>query len=171
MGTPEFDAEIKDKFGSLVDQARASKLNAWTEQPKGTLALLVLLDQFPRNIFRGSSLSYSSDETASTIATQAIANGFDVAVSPMQQAFFYLPLMHSESLLGQVASKVLLEGMVRRCDPESEAGMFAKVSLSIAQKHMDVIKQFGHFPARNEALGRESTVEEIEFLKEHPGGF
>lgn len=165
----DLDAEIRDKFGSLVEQARASQLQSWTQEPKGTLALLILLDQFPRNIFRGSPLSYSSDEMAVSIASEAIAKGVDKEVSTFQQPFFYLPLMHDERLISQIASTALYEGLVKRCTPDTDEANFAVASVGFAKHHRDVISKFGRFPSRNEILGRKSTPEEIQFLKEHPG--
>ena len=170
-GGPQVDAEIKEQFGSLVEKARAEKLNAWTEQPTGTLALILLLDQFPRNIFRDSPLSFSSDPQALKVATEGIAKGFDRQVPDMQQPFFYLPLMHDETLLGQIAGIASFESLSARCDPESEIAKHAKVSVGFAKSHLYCILRFGRFPSRNEILGRDSTLEEIEYLKEHPSGF
>jgi uncharacterized protein (DUF924 family) len=170
-GGPQVDAEIKEQFGGLVEKARADKLNAWTEQPTGTLALILLLDQFPRNIFRGSALSFSSDAQALKVATEGVAKGFDRQVPHMQQPFFYLPMMHDETLLGQIAGIAMFESLLARCDPESEIAMHSKKSIGFAKSHLYCILHFGRFPSRNEILGRESTPEEIEYLKEHPSGF
>ncbi|KAI9736112.1 MAG: hypothetical protein M1818_006288 [Claussenomyces sp. TS43310] len=168
--SPEVDAQCKDLFGGLIEQARLSQLKSWTETPKGTLATLLLLDQFPRNVFRGSALSFSSDSMASDIAVQAIAKGQDRAVPLMQQAFFYLPLEHDESLIAQVAAVSMFEQLSHRCDPESAEGKFAKTGLAFAERHRGIIMRFGRFPGRNAALGRESTAEEVDFLKESPSG-
>jgi len=166
-----FDAQIRDQFGGLVEQARASNLTMWTQQPRGTLALLLLLDQFPRNLFRESPLSFSSDAQATEIATQAIAEGYDREVPPIQQCFFYIPLMHDERLVSQVASVALFEALTHRCGQDKDpAEDQARRSMKFAMGHRDVIARFGRFPARNAALGRRSTTEEIEFLKENPSG-
>jgi len=171
MGGPETDEEIRTQFGSLVDQARKSELDSWKEKPQSTLALVLLLDQFPRNIFRGSPLSYSSDAMALNVTTEAIAKGFDREVPHLQQSFFYLPLMHDEKLITQVAGMAMFELLSKRCDPESAADKFSKESWHFAERHRDVILKFGRFPSRNEILGRDSTEEEIAYLREHPSGF
>jgi len=171
MGGAKVDNEIKEQFGDLVVKARASELASWAEQPHGALALIVLLDQFSRNIFRGSPLSYSSDSVALEVATEAIAKGFDREVTHLQQSFFYLPLMHSESLLGQIAALSLYENLCHRCEPDSMSKEYAESSTQFSRLHRDVIMRFGRFPSRNEVLGRISTPEEIKFLKEHPSGF
>ncbi len=171
QGGPTIDAEIKDQFGTLVDSARASQLSSWANQPRGALALLVLLDQFPRNIYRGSPLSYSSDYMALDIAARSIAKGFHREVTTMQQQFFYLPFMHDESIVSQVASISLYESLIARCKPESDEQKFIKQSLHFSERHRDCILKFGRFPSRNDVLGRVSMPEELQYLKEHPSGF
>jgi len=170
-GGPQVDAEIKEQFGGLVEKARAEQLNVWTEEPTGTLALILLLDQFPRNIFRGSPLAFSSDAQALKIATEGIAKGFDRQVPHMQQGFFYLPMMHDETLLSQIAVIAMFESLLARCDPNSEMATHSNKSVQFAKSHLHCILHFGRFPSRNEILGRKSTPEEIEYLKEHPSGF
>ncbi|KAN0089734.1 DUF924 domain containing protein [Hyaloscypha variabilis] len=169
-GGPEVDAEIKSQFSDLISDARASKLTSWTEHPQGTLALLLLLDQFPRNIFRGTPDAFSSDAMALDIAVTGLAKGQNKDLSTWQQIFFQLPLMHDERLISQIACLALCEAMVARLGSDTENGKFAEASLDSAKKHLEVILRFRRFPGRNEALGRESTPEEIEFLKEHPFG-
>lgn len=167
----ELDNEIRVGFGDLVSQARTPTLDSWTQDPKGTLAMLVLLDQFTRNIFRGSAEAFSGDAKALDIAVKGISKGFDHEVGPMQQALFYLPLMHSESLLSQIATVAFYENYAQRCEPDSPSKSFATGSIEFSKKHRDVIATFGRFPGRNKALGRKSTMEEVEYLKEHPTGF
>ncbi|RDL40890.1 Uncharacterized protein BP5553_00869 [Venustampulla echinocandica] len=171
QGGAKIDAEIKDQFGGLVEKARSAQLTSWTQQPQGTLALIILLDQFPRNIFRGTPLSFSTDPMALDITTQAIARGADREVPHIQQPFFYLPLMHHENLISQAAGCSLYEGLAARCEAGSQESEFARSSLDFARRHRDCIMKFGRFPSRNEILGRESTPEELEYLKEHPHGF
>ncbi|CAF9942224.1 MAG: hypothetical protein ALECFALPRED_009618 [Alectoria fallacina] len=168
-----FDKEIKIGFGDLVVEARNEKssLDGWTETPEGALALLILLDQFPRNIYRNSPDAFASDAKAVNVTVQAIAKGFDRAVEPVRQAFFYTPLMHDENLLSQIAAVACYEGMAFREEEGSQGKESATTSLGFARKHMDVIRAFGRFPSRNTILGRESTVEEAEYSKGHPGGF
>lgn len=193
------DSECRASFGELVTLARTTSTlddggpgGGWTSEPQGTLALLLLLDQFPRNIYRGSSLSYAADTKARQVAAVAIARGFDRRVSLIQQPFFYLPFMHDESLVGQIASRSLYAELEHRCNtspsnptlpsstaPETAgdadaiegAKAFAEKGTQMARSHMDTILRFGRFPARNEAMGRESTEEEKAFLKENPVGF
>jgi len=167
----KIDEDIKDQFGDLISKARASQLTPWTEKPRSTLALLILLDQFSRNVFRGTPDSFSADDLALNITTEAIAKGFDRQVEKEQQPFFYLPFMHSETLLGQVAGVAHYELLQTRCDLESDVGKYVKMSTIFAEKHQHCILKFGRFPSRNKILGRESTPEEIAFLEEHPGGF
>jgi uncharacterized protein (DUF924 family) len=169
-GGPKVDEEIRDQFGDLVEKARGSKLTSWTEQPQGTLALLLLLDQFPRNIFRGTPASFSSDSMARDIAVNAIAKGQHREVATMQETFFHLPLSHDERLISQIATVALFESMLLRCQANSEDTKFAEASLGAGKSHLEVIRRFGRFPGRNAVLDRESTPEELEFLKEHPFG-
>lgn len=164
------DAEIKSLFNPLITSAQTTSLDHWTDAPRGTLALLLLLDQFPRNCFRGSAASFDADAKALDVAVRAIAKGQDRTVEPTQALFFYLPLMHDETILGQVAGIALYEGLVRRCETE-EFRLFAESALGYSRSHLQVVQRFGRFPGRNDALGRESTEEEREFLKEHPSGF
>ena len=170
QGGPQVDAEIKSQFSELISEARASKLTSWTEQPQGTLALLLLLDQFPRNVFRGTADAFSSDAMALDVAVNGIAKEQHKELAPLQQIFFHLPLTHDERLISQVACVALCETMVARNDSGSDIMNFAASSLDSARKHLAVIQRFGRFPGRNAALGRESTAEEVEFLKDHPFG-
>lgn len=170
FGGPEVDAEIKEQFGHLVDKARASQLISWAEQPRSSLALLILLDQFSRNLFRGSPQAFSSDPMALDIATKSIAKGFHKEVPVMQTPFFYLPLVHHESLISQIAGVAFYESNLSRCASDSKEAEFTKQGILAAERHRDIILRFRRFPGRNKALGRDSTPEEIEFLKEHPSG-
>ncbi|CAF9913119.1 hypothetical protein IMSHALPRED_000917 [Imshaugia aleurites] len=170
--SPALDAEIKSEFGPLVLAARTTKtLDHWAQSPGGCLALLLLLDQFPRNIFRDSADAYLSDQKALTTATQAIAQGFDRAVPLLQQAFFYLPFEHEEQLLSQITSVSLFEGLAARCEAGAQEKQFADKCVEYAIRHRDVIAKFGQFPHRNLVLQRRSTAEELEFLKTNPLGF
>ena len=167
----DLDNEIRDQFGDLVNQARSPALDNWIQEPDSTLALLLLLDQFPRNIFRGSPESYSSDPKSLNVTIQAIAKGFDRRVPLIRQPFFYLPLMHDETLLSQIAGKALYENCAQRCGGDLEAKKSVESGREYGEKHMDVIMRFNRFPSRNKVLGRKSTDDELEFLKEHPNGF
>jgi uncharacterized protein (DUF924 family) len=165
------DEEIREQFLPLIEKARTSELTSWTEQPKGILALLILLDQFPRNIFRGTPLSYSSDPMALELATKSLAKGLHKEVSLIQEPFFYLPLVHHESLVSQIAGVALYQTLLDRCPPNSKEAEFARLGIGAAEGHQNIIMRFGRFPSRNKILSRDSTPEEVQFLKEHPSGF
>ncbi len=152
-----FDAEIRERFLPTYAGAAAGRLDHWQSTPDGTLALLILLDQFPRNLFRGDARAFASDPKAHSIAEQAIAHGTDRLFEPPERRFFHLPLMHSESLADQERSVALC-----REAGDAEGEKYAKM-------HADVIRRFGRFPHRNRALGRTTTDEERAFLE--GGGF
>lgn len=173
MGGASFDEDIRTGFEPLVKRARASELEAWRTSPKGNLALLILLDQMPRNLYRGSALSYSSDEQARDIAVSAIAKGVDRELGIMERTFFYLPLMHHENMISQIAALAFYENLLSKCgtDGEKELEGYIGMGVGFAQRHISCISRFGRFPARNKALGRESTEEEIKYLEENAAGF
>ena len=154
----QFDREIKDRFGSLHSAAAAERLNAWLVQPNSALAFIILLDQFSRNMFRGSARAYAEDPRARNAAHFAIKRRFDFRFPDRERAFFYMPFMHSEALADQ-----------DRCVQLFKARMPASGNLSYAIQHRDIIKRFGRFPHRNKVLGRTSTPAEIAYLK--AGGF
>ena len=169
-GGPSVDAEIKDQFSPLVLAARSSQLESWRGKPDGELALVLLLDQFPRNIFRGTPESFSSDSMALEVSTEAIAKGLHRQVPHGQEMFFYYPFMHDEKLISHVADVALWELWKGRCEGSAEMER-AEESLSFARRHMETIVRFGRYPSRNKILGRESTEEEVKFLEEKPSGF
>ncbi|MBV2144626.1 DUF924 domain-containing protein [Falsochrobactrum sp. TDYN1] len=153
----EIDVEIRKRFLAAYEDARKDQMESWKQKPESALALTILFDQFPRNMFRGSPRSFESDGLARDIAVQALDHDFDRHLSVDQRQFFYLPLMHSEKLKDQKRSVELYEKLA---DP---------VSLDFARQHHDIIERFGRFPHRNKVLGRETTAEETEFLTEHSG--
>lgn len=161
---PDFDRTIADRFRSLTAQAAAGQLDHWQRTPEGALALTIVLDQFPRNIDRGTPGSFASDLKALAVAKTAIDRGFDQSLQPIQRIFLYLPLEHSEMSANQARSVALFEKLAAE-SPELQD------TLDYAIKHRDVIDQFGRFPHRNVILGRESTPEEIEFLKQPGSSF
>lgn len=172
-GGPSVDAEIKTQFTPLTSLAAASQLPGWTSTPRSSLALVILLDQFPRNNYRNSSQSYTTDDLALNTTLDAIAKGYDKQLPLLQNSFFYFPLMHDESLVGQIAGMALLEGLKMRCvaEGEEDTAEYIARSCDYSWRHLEAVKRFGRFPSRNQVLGRESTAEEIEFLKEYPSGF
>jgi uncharacterized protein (DUF924 family) len=154
---PEFDREIRERFLETHEAAAAGRLPEWQQSPEGALALLILLDQFPRNMFRGTPRAFATDPIAREVADHAIEQGFDKKIDPTMQSFFYLPFMHSEKLADQERCLALYHAA------DNEEG------IKFAKLHLDPIRRFGRFPHRNETLGRTSTPEEIAFLES--GGF
>jgi uncharacterized protein (DUF924 family) len=154
---PAFDTEIRERFLATHKAAAAGRLSGWEDTAEGALALLLVLDQFPRNMFRGSARAFSTDPLALATTLRAIERGFDRAIPMPERNFFYLPFEHSENLADQERGVALTEAT-----GDAEAVKWAKV-------HLDVIRRFGRFPHRNAALGRVSTPEEIAFLE--GGGF
>lgn len=153
----ETDAMLKERFGDMVAAARAGKLDHWQDAPHTTLALLLLLDQLPRNIFRGTPEAFSSDEQAMKVAESARAKNFDKAYHGVARGFFYMPYMHCEDLEAQNTC----------CDIFRQIGN--QNGYYYALVHMDAIRRFGRFPHRNTILGRVSTPEEELYMK--TGGF
>lgn len=151
-----FDTEFRSRFLAVHDAAARGKLDRWANDARGALALVILLDQFPRNAFRGSARMYATDELARRVASRSIAEGFDLQAAPQLQFFFYLPYAHSETLADQDRSVELSN----RLGPDS---------LKHALEHRVIIRRFGRFPHRNEILGRATTADEQEFLD--AGGF
>lgn len=160
---PAFDESIRGRFLGLVESAAGGELDAWQEQSESCLALLILLDQFPRNLFRGEARAFAADARARSVARHAIAQGFDQQWHPVERIFAYLPLEHSEDLQDQEDCLALMKALA--VYPET------KDFHIWADKHRVIIERFGRFPHRNAALGRESTAEEIEFLKQPGSGF
>lgn len=154
---PAFDAELRQRFGALSAQALAGALDGWAETAEGALALVLLLDQLPRNLNRGQHGAFACDEKARQIARLAVARGFDRALAPVRRQFFYLPFEHSEDLADQAEGVRLFASL-----PE---GTFRDNCVAYARRHHAVIERFGRFPHRNAALGRATTEEEQEFLQ------
>lgn len=150
-----FDAEIGARFLEAHMAAARRELDGWAETAEGALALLLLLDQFPRNLFRGTAHQFATDPLAKRIAEQAIAAGHDLAVEPPLRSFFYLPFEHSEAMADQERAVALTA-----YDPET---------MKWAAIHRDIIARFGRFPHRNPSLGRDTAADEAAFLA--GGGF
>lgn len=151
--TPELDGRIRDEFEALWRKAAAGELDEWKSSPEGCLALIIVLDQFPLNMFRGEARSFKTGQKAIDTARYALEKGYDKAIPTEKLAFLYMPLMHSEALEDQELSVRLYE----------EANL--EGNLHFARHHRELIKKFGRFPHRNAILGRKSTEEEIEYLK------
>ena len=160
---PAFDETIRSRYLGHYRGAAAGELDQMEQTPEGALALILLLDQFPRNMFRGRPESYAGDEQARALARRALALDFDQAVPPVRRWFFYLPFEHSESLADQDLSVSLFAALPAQ--PGLEDANAAPL------RHREIVARFGRFPHRNESLGRQSIPEEVEFLKEPNSSF
>jgi len=155
----EFDQLILKKFSKIHRMATKCELFKWRKDPEGRLAEIIILDQFSRNIFRDSPLAFVNDSLALALSQEAISLGADLLLDPSKRSFFYLPFMHSES---QQMHKVALELFQKNGNQSS---------IEFERKHKKIIDQFGRYPHRNGVLGRISTKEETEFLKQPGSGF
>ena len=153
---PAFDAEVRRRFSKLHEELSANR--AWLDAPRECLARIVVLDQFPRNMFRGTPRAFASDALALAAARHAIASGYDRDWLRVEKIFAYLPFEHSESLADQE----------RACELMRPLG---EEQFDYALRHHKIIERFGRFPHRNAILGRASTAEEVEFLKQPGSGF
>ncbi len=168
-GGEAFDEEIRRRFGALVDAALDGGVTGWEAEPRGRLALVIALDQFTRNLFRGDARSYAGDARALALARDAVATGLDAQLQPVERIFLYLPFEHAEDPAAQERSCALFAALA---EDAPEAGRaFFEISSEHAERHRAAIARFGRFPARNAALGRESTAEERAYLAENPVGF
>ncbi len=162
-GGLEVDREITERFGEVLEQARGGELDHWAATARGRLALIIVLDQFSRNVYRGSPLSYAQDEKALRLAVEGIELGMDQELSDMERFFFWLPLGHSEDLALQERSVSHAEEEAANAPSHLRAG--TEFGVSQAKAARDVIARFGRHPHRNEILGRECTPEELEYLR------
>ncbi|HIK07277.1 MAG TPA: DUF924 domain-containing protein [Trichormus sp. M33_DOE_039] len=160
---PEFDEKLKHRFLQDYQQAAAGYLDDWLNLPKTCLALIILLDQFPRNMFRGTPEAFATDWEALSAAQHAVAQGFDNEFLPVQRWFIYLPFEHSENLANQQQSVKLFQQL--NDDPDSA------IAIESALRHLEIIERFGRFPHRNTILGRASTQVEEDFLKQPGASF
>jgi len=171
MKDAEFDKRIKDNFGNDLKKAINGDLDDWKTSPEGSLALIILLDQFSRNIHRDTIKAFSQDDKSIEICLEGIEKGFDKKLHPVQRIFFYIPLMHSEDIDMQEKSLKYFSGLVKEYKESESVADVVSNSYKFAVKHYDIIKRFGRYPHRNEILGRESTPEEIEFLNQPGSSF
>ncbi|CAA9459794.1 MAG: hypothetical protein AVDCRST_MAG02-2073 [uncultured Rubrobacteraceae bacterium] len=151
-----FDREVTDRFGGLYEEAAEGRLDAWREEPEGCLALVICLDQFPRNMFRGDARTHATDGKALDAAKYAIERALDRELPAFQRMFLYMPFMHAEGVEDQRRSVELFEGLA------AEPG--GPDVVEYAAGHREIVERFGRFPHRNAILGRETTPEEAEFL-------
>lgn len=158
-----FDREVTDRFGGLYERAAAGDLDGWQNEPEGSLALVILLDQFPRNMFRGDARTHATDGKALTAAKHAIERALDRELPAFQKMFLFMPFMHAEGVEDQRRSVELFEGLAR------EPGGPDVVEYAVG--HREIVERFGRFPHRNAILGRETTPEEAEFLTQPGSSF
>ena len=159
---PEFDRVVRDRFETLHEAAAAGELDDWREEARSCLALVIVLDQFPRNMFRGDPRSYATDSKAQETAEYAVDRALDRELPEFQRMFLYMPFMHSEDLEHQRRSVELFRGL-GGTEPDSP--------YDYAVRHMEIVERFGRFPHRNEVLGRQTTPEEAEFLTQPGSSF
>ncbi len=155
----DFDRQVEQRFGATLAAAAAGEFDAWLETPRGALAVVILLDQFSRNIYRDDPRAFDNDGKAQAITRSQVGKGADRQLESMERTFLYMPLMHSENAADQELSVELFEAW-------SNAN-----TADFARRHRDIIKRFGRFPHRNKVLGRTSTAEEAEFLKQPGSSF
>lgn len=168
-GSPETDTELGGRFGAAASAAAAGVLDHWTGSPRGRLALILLLDQLPRAICRGTPAAFAQDPKARRIAGRGLESGADRLLRPIERVFFYLPFEHSEDRDDQRRSVELFERLVAEV-PGDWKPTFDQY-LDYAVRHREVVERFGRFPHRNAILGRESTAEELEYLAQPGAGF
>ena len=159
-----FDREVASRFGATLSAARSGRLEAWRATPLGRLALIVVLDQFSRNIHRGSPLAFESDAQALALARELVASGQDRSLDTLQRWFAYLPYEHSESLADQDESVRLFTALAAEDERLADA-------LDYAHRHREVIARYGRFPHRNAVLGRQNTADEAAYLATPGAGF
>jgi uncharacterized protein (DUF924 family) len=167
--TPQTDELIRERFGELTRAAAAGSLSHWEAGPRRRLALILLLDQFPRNIFRGTARAFAQDRLALSLTLTGMQLGADATLDPVERIFFYMPLVHAED------PDVQEEGVAafrRLCtEAPSEMCEIFEASLASALEHRDLIARFGRFPHRNRSLGRETTADESSWLAAHSKSF
>ncbi|HSH42223.1 MAG TPA: DUF924 family protein [Arenicellales bacterium] len=156
------DERIRKRFGVLHEQAARGELEDWTGDPRAALALVVLLDQFTRNLYRGSAAAFSNDARALEISRDGVARGLGASLGVVERAFWYMPFQHCEDLEVQRRSVRLYRALVDDSPPQFKP--FSENAYEFAVLHCEIIERFGRFPHRNELLGRSSTDEELEYL-------
>lgn len=164
-----FDQEIVTEFADEVQSATEGKLDHWAHSPRGRLALILLLDQFRRNIYRGTAEAYAQDRAALKLCVEGAMEKKDKGLSPVERAFFYMPLQHAESRKVQAKSIAIYQKLADAVTP-TYTETFLTI-LQFAELHRDIVEQYGRFPHRNRILGRPNTPEEEEYLAADPSSF
>ena len=169
-GGEALDTEIRSRFGEEVRRALHDELENWADSPRGRLALVLLLDQFTRNLYRDQPEAFSGDRRALHHAAAAVDAGEDRSLGLVERYFLYMPFEHAEDLRAQERAVALFKDLLSEA-PADALTAFLSSGVSWAERHHAVIARFGRFPSRNKALGRVSTVQEETFLLAHPTGF
>lgn len=167
-GTPEVDQELREKFNHDLEMAISGDYDNWDKDPRSLLCLIIILDQFSRNIYRSTPMAFAQDSKALDLCVSGIEKQFDHKLSLIERAFFYMPLMHAENLDMQATSVRAFKMLLDLSFPEARPTF--QNFFDYAIRHYQVLEQFGRFPNRNKALKRESTQAEEEFLKKSAGG-
>jgi uncharacterized protein (DUF924 family) len=167
--TPQTDDEIRQRFAPTLKAASEGLLAHWEAAPQSRVALVVVLDQFPRNIHRRTAAAFRHDAHALAVARRGVAAGHSAALTAPERAFLIMPFQHCENLAVQRESVALFERLVTDAPPSFRA--FAEGNLKYARLHLEIVERFGRFPHRNAILGRASTPEEIDYLKSKPETF
>lgn len=163
------DDDLRRRFGADLEQAAAGAWDHWDEHPRGRMARILLFDQIPRNVFRGTPQAFAYDERALRLAREGVEKGHDRALPGIHRAFFYLPFEHAESMEAQSQAVALYQRLLDEAPPDAKE-LFT-VYLDYAVAHLKIIERFGRFPHRNQILGRETTDEEAKFLLEPGSSF
>lgn len=156
------DEQVRSRFGALIERAAAGELSAWADSPRRRLSLILLLDQFPRHVYRGTGRAFASDREALALTLSGMQSAADAALSPVERIFFYMPLQHAELRDAQEESVAAYRRLRNEAPAELES-MFA-TSLEYAEVHRSIVARFGRFPHRNRVLGRANTAEEETYL-------
>ena len=162
-----FDNELRKRFGNAVAAARRGVMDSWSESARGSLALVMLFDQLPRNIYRGTKEAFASDHLALETTTAGIKRGFDLELTVVERVFFYIPLEHAEDLHVQDECVKQFKALDKLAPAELKS--ITQTCMQENAAHREVVRRFGRFPQRNAALGRTSTQEELDWLAEHHG--
>ena len=160
--TGAVDRQIEREFDADMKRAAAGHLADWSRTPRGRLALILLMDQFPRNAFRGTARAFATDPLALGLALEAMREGTDALVQPAERLFFYLPLEHAEDIEAQERGVAACTALA--LDAPAPIRSYLEECAHYAEQHRDIIRRFGRFPHRNAILGRESTAEELDYL-------
>jgi len=159
------DGLVRSRFGALIEQAAAGKLAAWADSPRRRLSLILLLDQFPRHVYRGTERAFATDREALALTLSGMQSAADAALTPVERLFFYMPLQHAELPDAQEESVAAYRRLLNEAPQELQAVLFAS-ALESAELHRSIVARFGRFPHRNRVLGRPNTAEEESYLRQ-----